>query len=63
MTDRFDRDLIAEGIAKVNNALYTRYEDGSKVHQTSASEIIKRMIRMLTPQLGDHVLKIRIKVC
>lgn len=32
MTDRFDRDLIAEGIAKVNNALYTRYEDGSKVH-------------------------------
>ena len=63
MTGRFGRDLIAGSIAKVNSPLYTRYEDGSKVHQTSASEIIERMIRMLNPQLGGHVLKVRIKVC
>lgn len=58
MTDRFDRDLITVSMAKVNNVLYTHYEDGSQVHQTSAFEIIERMIRMLNPHPNEHVLEI-----
>jgi protein-L-isoaspartate(D-aspartate) O-methyltransferase len=51
-------DGIAESLAKINPSYYTRYADGSQVHQTSSPEIIERMLRMLCPTPGDRVLEI-----
>lgn len=54
----FDHDRITRSLRSINIDVFTRYEDGSQVHQTSAPEIIERMLRMLHPHPGDHILEI-----
>ena len=54
----FEIDLIAESLTAINREYYTLYENGSRVHQTSAPEIIEKMLRMLRPNSGDHILEI-----
>ncbi|XPM61240.2 MAG: protein-L-isoaspartate O-methyltransferase family protein [Leptolyngbya sp. IPPAS B-1204] len=51
-------DVIAESFFRVNIDYYTRYEDGSQVHQSSAQKIIEQMLRMLRPCPGDQILEI-----
>ncbi|NJK50124.1 methyltransferase domain-containing protein [Candidatus Gracilibacteria bacterium] len=51
-------DIIAASLFNINKDYYTRYENGSQVHQTSAPEIIERMLRMLHPDPGDFILEI-----
>lgn len=54
----FEIDLIAESLTAINREYYTLYENGSRVHQTSAPEIIEKMLRMLRSSSGDHILEI-----
>jgi protein-L-isoaspartate(D-aspartate) O-methyltransferase len=51
-------DVISKSLSKINNDYYTRYENGSRVYQTSAPEIIERMLRMLHPCPNNHILEI-----
>jgi protein-L-isoaspartate(D-aspartate) O-methyltransferase len=51
-------DIIAENLSNINKDYYTRYENGSPVRQSSAPEIIERMLRMLHPCPGDFILEI-----
>jgi protein-L-isoaspartate(D-aspartate) O-methyltransferase len=51
-------DVISKSLSDINSDYYTRYENGLRVHQTSAPEIIERMLRMLHPDPGDHILEI-----
>lgn len=51
-------DGITESLAKINFNYYTRYEDGSQVHQISSPEIVERMLRMLCPTPGDRILEV-----
>jgi protein-L-isoaspartate(D-aspartate) O-methyltransferase len=51
-------DVIAESLSNIKSDYYTRYENGSQVHQTSAPNIIERMLRMLRPYPGAHILEI-----
>ena len=54
----FTNDLISSTLSKVNGDHYTLYPDGSRVHQTSAPQVIEQLLRMLAPQSGDHILEI-----
>jgi protein-L-isoaspartate(D-aspartate) O-methyltransferase len=51
-------DVIAESLSNIKSDYYTRYENGSQVHQTSAPNIIERMLKMLCPYPGDRILEI-----
>jgi protein-L-isoaspartate(D-aspartate) O-methyltransferase len=54
----FNVDRITESFSQINSDFYTRYKDGSLVHQTSAPTIIEQMLRMLRPHQGDHILEV-----